>query len=157
MVRHITEAGRQGQTRFPLLLILILVSFPGAPAASGAGTEGTGLNEALARAQAALEPCRRYRCLWRDSEAILERARAAAAAGESEEALRLARRAARQGELAENQYWLERAKRCLERRGIDWAATTRGPAVTAIREYRGAQAYRLACGEGRGADAPVSP
>ncbi len=157
MVRHITEAGGQGQTPARLLVALFLL-FACAAVASEPVGEQDSLEEALQRAQAALEPCRALQCLWRDSEALLQQARDAAAAGERERALRLARRAARQGELAENQYRLERAKRCLERHGIDWKGAEGGPAVIAVREYRGAQAYRLACGdEGREGPSPVSP
>ncbi len=154
----VTEAGGHGQTPARLLVALFLpFACATAVASEPAGGQGS-LEEVLQRAQAALEPCRALQCLWRDSEALLQQARDAAAAGERERALRLARRAARQGELAENQYWLERAKRCLERRGIDWKGTGTGPAVRAVREYRGAQAYRFACGDEEGeGPSPVSP
>lgn len=60
-----------------------------------------------ALAAAAIAAARRERALWRNTEALLERAVHQAAAGESRGALDLAYRARREAELARNQAKLE--------------------------------------------------
>jgi len=104
---------------------------------------------AIGGAEAALDEADKLGAEWRDSGEILDKARAAAKAGDETAAAKLANEAKRQGETAVNQHYLEEAKVTLwelEKRKGSMSAEQLAQyqdAEAAYRNHEGRKAYDL--------------
>jgi len=107
---------------------------------------------AIGSAEATLQEANRLGFEWRDSQKILDKARAAAQKGDEEAAVKIANLAKAQGEEAINQYYLESAKMMLwdaEKRKGQMSSSqlsTYRDADAAYRNSQGRKAYDLISG-----------
>lgn len=87
--------------------LALLTSLTGACASDGIapGQQGTqAVEQAIAEAHSAYQKAYEVEYAWRDTEALLQAARAAAAQGESDKALELARQVKLESEMAYKRY-----------------------------------------------------